>query len=121
MPFSAFAKESNLPTIQPYYVYTSTIDTNLSISSTGVADVKAKIIGNLSTTSVRVNVYLQRYSGGSWITVDSWSQSSNSSRTTLQKNVVVTKGYQYRVQASYYAYVGSQYEHLVRYSSAVWY
>lgn len=105
-----------------YYLYTNQLTTELVIFSTGTAKVTAGIEGVVGTvTSVQVNAYLQRYSGGSWVTVDSWSQSSNPSRTTLLRNISVVKGYPYRVQASYYAYSGSEYEHLVRYSPVVWY
>ena len=106
--------------IVPYWSYTNSTNTLLSISTSGVATAVGIITGYQGiTTKVIIYLYLQRYQSGAWTTINSWSQTFNSYRGTLQGTASVSKGYQYRVQASYYAYSGSLYENIISYSSIV--
>ena len=108
------------PTIQ--WVYVNQTMTNLSISSSGQATLTAQLIGVPGVTSqVWIFMYLERYSNGAWTSVNSWHQSYQSISGTLQRQINVTSGYWYRVKASYYAYSGSEYEHIIQYSNLVYY
>lgn len=108
--------------ISPRLSYISSTDTSLSISTSGNASGMAKINGYQGvTTKVETYLYLQQYKNGSWQTVESWSQTDNNYRGTLQGTCSVSKGYNYRVKASYYAYSGSSYENIVDYSGEVSY
>ena len=113
---SAFAENN----ISPRYANINQADATLSVSS-GTATVRATISGVSKVTKVTVYAYLQQYTGGTWKNVASWSQSANSTSTTLVKTASVSSGYTYRVQASCYAYVGSSSENATAYSGSVYY
>lgn len=103
------------------WVYANQISTSLYISSSGEATATGQLVGYSGvTTEVWIFLYLERYSNGSWTTVNSWYQSFNSYRGTLQKSTFVSAGYWYRVMASYYAYSGGDYEHIGEYSNSVY-
>lgn len=102
--------------------YHSSADASLSISSSGVATAKGFIIGILGTTTkTTVHLYLQRYEDGEWVDVDDWTLSQNTVSTTLTETKSVDKGYKYRAKASCYAYSGSDYERVIKYSSEISY
>lgn len=104
------------------WVYINRTMTNLSITTAGYATATAQLVGIPGvTTEVWIFMYLERYSGGSWTSVDSWYQSYPTYSGILQKSTYVASGYLYRVKASYYAYSGDDYEHVVQYSSSVYY
>lgn len=119
----AFAEnETPLVGISPRWSYTSSTITDLSISTSGSATGTAKLTGYQGTTTkVITYLYLEQYANGSWSTIQSWSQTDDSYRATLQGTYNVSKGYKYRVKASYYAYSGSSSENIVAYSGEVSY
>ena len=111
------AKANPMP-MSMYIIFTST---NLAISSAGEAVVTGEILGNAGlTTEVWIYLYLEVYVNGSWTNETSWYQTYDSSYGTLQDTTDVASGYYYRVRASYYAFSGSDYENLVRYSNTVY-
>ena len=122
---SANGGESNKTVVTPKWSYVLTMNTNLSISSSGTAICTGKITGySGTTTKVEIYLYLQQYKNGAWSTVSggSWYQLFNSYKGTLQKTKSgLAKGYQYRVRASYYAWSGSNSENIVDYSGTVTY
>ena len=102
--------------------YHSAASATLSISSSGVATAKGSIVGILGTTTkTTVHLYLQRYEDGEWVDVDDWILSQNTVSSTLTETKSVDKGYKYRAKASCYAYSGSDYERVIRYSSEIMY
>ena len=108
------------PTVTDW-AYVNQTATNLSISTSGEATATGQLIGYSGvTTEVWIFLYLERYSSGSWATVNSWYQSFDSYRGTLQSSTYVSSGYWYRVRASYYAYSGDDSEHIVQYSGSVY-
>lgn len=120
MSMNVFA--TNVQDISPYYDYTNSTTTDIYISSSGEASATGSLTGYQDiTTKVTINLYLQQYANGSWKTVDSWSETFNKYRGSLQGESTVSKGYKYRVKASYYAYSGSKYENIVSYSEEVKY
>jgi len=105
----------------PDWAYANRTLTNLSISSAGEATATAQLIGYPGvTTEVWIFMYLERYSGGFWTTVDSWYQGYYAYSGTLQETIYVPSGYSYRVKASYYAYCGDDYEHIIQYSNSIY-
>ena len=103
-------------------MYHSNANAELSISSSGNANVKCKIIGIPgTTTSTKMYVYLQQYIGGSWVNIGSWSDEANTVNLTIEESMAVDSGYKYRVEASCYAYSGSAGEHVTKYSAEVRY
>ncbi len=92
----------------------------LTISSSGMAEAKGKLTGLTGvTTKTTVHLYLQRYKDGKWENVDDWLSTGETVNRSLTKSKQVIKGYKYRAKASCYAYSGTKYEHVTKYSSAV--
>ena len=67
------------------------------------------------TTKIKTQLYLQKYSGGSWKTVDSWSGSKNGLNYLMARSKYVSKG-KYRTKAVFKIYAGNRVETLTRYS-----
>ena len=108
--------------VVPYWSYVSSVKTLLNISSTGTATCSGAITGYQGTTTkVSLALYLQQYENGNWENVRNWSNSFNSYRGNLTGTTSVSKGYPYRVKASYTAYAGSARENIVDYSHVVTY
>lgn len=86
------------------YVYINRANSTLSISNN-----TAHIFGYVQRTASGKTIYvkstLERYSGGSWDEVASWSASSNSYSASVSKTYRVSSG-TYRV-ATYYSVSGS--------------
>lgn len=103
------------------WMYVNRTSTSLSISSSGEATATAHLTGYPGTTTeVWIFMYLERYSGGAWTTVNSWYQSYYTYTGTLQQSAFAASGYWYRVKASYYAYCGDDYENIIQYSNSVY-
>ena len=119
VPAYAALPESGIELMAEYH---SAANATLSISSSGVATAKGSIIGILGTTTkTTVHLYLQRYENGAWVDVDDWTLSQNTVSTTLTETKSVDRGYKYRAKASCYAYSGSDYERVIKYSSEISY
>lgn len=95
---SVFAED-----IAPYYTGTSAISASLSISSSGKASCSG-IIRLYSGYSASFTMKLQKYTGGYWSTVKTWSTSD---KHILSKEYYVTSGYNYRVVTSASVYNSS--------------
>ena len=108
--------------ITPQMVYIYRANSNLSIASTGQAQVKCYVEGYSGiVTKVSIEAELQQYKDGDWVTINSWYQSSSSYRLTLSKSMAVPKGYSYQVVADVTAYNGSDSETQTVISSEVYY
>lgn len=107
--------------IESRYEYTSSAIAGLSISG-GSAEVYGSLIGYSGITDkVNMYLYLQRYENGSWTTVKNFYESFSRHSGSIEETVSVDAGYSYRVKGSYYAYDGSESEHITRYSATVEY
>jgi hypothetical protein len=93
--------------ISPMFTYINDADCDLSISANGVASMDASIECGPSVNKIRIVPNLQRYSGGSWQTVESWSQYYYSNTADWSRTYNVTSGYTYRLYVYFYAYNGS--------------
>ena len=102
--FSAHAAYRPTDSIQ--YNGTDCITASLTISSSGLASCSGTITLSYSSYSADMALDLQRYSGGSWHSVKSWSASDV---TSMHKSYYVTHGYSYRVVASATVYNASGY------------
>lgn len=96
--------------ISPMYTYISTAKTQLNIDSNGKADVTTYLTGNTNVTSTKATIRLQRYINGSWTTIKTWNESSNSRVLIFNDTYNVASGYDYRVQSVVTAYSGTQSE-----------
>jgi len=101
--------------------YISSCSANLGISSGGTATVTSSVTGVTGVTSVKIVATLQRYSGGSWSAVQSWTQTATGRFLSISKTKAVTSGYTYRVVSKVTAYNGSSSETTTVTSSQVSY
>ena len=100
----------------------ATAKAQIDISGVGIASATGKIVGIKGvTTKTRVDLYLQQYKRGSWVTIGEWSETNNEVNITLVKTQRVTKGYKYRAKAVCYAYAGTKYEQVTKYSEEISY
>lgn len=103
------------------YSYTSTVSTTLTISNAGVAKPRAVITGIPGTTTkLSATMNLQRYSNGSWQTIQSWSDSSTSNSLTISKSKTIAHG-RYRMHTVFKAYRKSKSERIIKNSGTVTY
>ncbi|OLS02457.1 hypothetical protein [Tissierella creatinophila] len=102
--------ENNLE-VNPYMNYISTSSCNLYKQSNDKVTIDCSIEGYKGiTTKVSITANLQQYERGKWINIKTFTQSSNSHRTSLSETVSITKGYTYRVSAQVKAYSASDIE-----------
>ncbi len=104
---SAFASQNNGGMMQPMWTNISTVGGGVSISSSGVASLSARMVAYDPVNNTKITTSLQQYKNGSWTTLSSWSQTSYSRNCSWASSKSVTKGYTYRLVCNYYAYNGS--------------
>ncbi|MGM9614426.1 MAG: hypothetical protein ACI3W7_02700 [Oscillospiraceae bacterium] len=119
---AAAAGEPTDSGISPYYNSLTTIMASISISDAGKAACNSYAKVNPTTNSVSLAMTLQRYTGGSWTYVTSWSTSGTGS-VSLDKSYYITHGYYYRVKgvATVYSSSGAYVEQVTIYSDSEYY
>lgn len=100
--------------------YITSSKSNLSISSSGAANVLCTVSGNTGITKTEIKAQLQRKVNNKWTTISTW-QSSGTRTCSLSKSTNVSKGYSYRVAATVKASKGSKSESKTIYSDAKYY
>ena len=111
----------SVPEITPYMLYTNSTTTGFDLTSSGVATGYASINGYASTTKIVIFIFLEKYSGGKWLTDGAWTSTTYSDHAFLYFTDTVSHGYTYRVRGSYYVYSGTAYEHTTVYSGTEYY
>ena len=98
--------------------YTSSTSQGISINN-GTATVTAAVTGYQSkATKVVMYMYLQQSKNGGWTNLTSYTHTFNNYYGAAEHYYsTCPKGYTYRLRCSYYVYSGSQYEHIIAYSS----
>ncbi|MBU5314471.1 hypothetical protein KQI38_20815 [Tissierella carlieri] len=96
--------------ISPMFTYISMAEAEIFINSSGKATVETYLTGNSKVTSTKATIKLQQYRGGSWTTIKTWDESSNSRILNFSSTYYVSSGYEYRVQSIVTAYSGTQSE-----------
>lgn len=118
---TAFGAITTAPDIQPMAANYMAASASISLSENTVK-ANGTITGKLGqTTKTSINLYLQQYRNGSWVTIDNWTSSGNTESRSLSKSKTVTKGYKYRAKAVCTAYVGSDKETVTKYSKSISY
>lgn len=118
---TAFGAITSAPDIQPMAANYMAASASISLSENTVK-ANGTITGKLGqTTKTSINLYLQQYRNGSWVTIDKWTSSGNTESRSLSKSKTVTKGYKYRAKAVCTAYVGSDKETVTKYSKSISY
>ncbi len=96
--------------ISPYMLYIRQTTSVLSISGT-TATVDCSTLGVVGeATKAKIIAELQVKNGGSWTTVETWTDTQNSYRASVYETYSVTKGKTYRVKATATVWEGSQSE-----------
>ena len=99
---TAFGAITSAPDIQPMAANYMAASASISLSENTVK-ANGTITGKLGqTTKTSINLYLQQYRNGSWVTIDNWTSSGNTESRSLSKSKTVTKGYKYRAKAGLY-------------------
>ena len=95
---TAFGAITSAPDIQPMASNYMAASASISLSENTVK-ANGTITGKLGqTTKTSINLYLQQYRNGSWVTIDNWTSSGNTESRSLSKSKTVTKGYKYRAK-----------------------
>lgn len=98
-----FATETEIPSVSPRYTHIQYNVVNLDINTTtGIATCSASCF-TMENYTVKVECKLQRYQGGFYSTIKTWTNSGNQYASVYQ-NWAVYSGYQYRVYAIFYVY-----------------
>ena len=87
------------PHMTAFFVYTNRASSTLSISN-GKASIRGYVQKAPSGKNIELTSALERYSGGSWSVVESWSTFSTSSSVLIAETCQVSKG-KYRVATDY--------------------
>lgn len=99
----AFAANAVPPSVSSppimFFVYTNKASSTLNIAN-GKATIRGYVQKVPSGKRIELTSTLERYSGGSWAAVQSWSTSSTSSSASISKTYQVSKG-KYRVATDY--------------------
>lgn len=110
VPATIYAEEVAADEPQPYLNIIKTV--SISLTKNGS---KAEATGYTSASfdATRINMYceLQRYTGGTWKLVTSWTANAADSIVSFSKTFSVGSG-KYRVKGTAYAYIGTQKESL---------
>lgn len=118
---TAFGAIASAPDIQPMAANYMAASASISLSGSAVK-ATGTITGKIGqTTKTSINLYLQQYRNGSWVTIDNWTSAGNTESRSLSKSKTVTKGYKYRAKAVCTAYVGSDKETVTKYSKSISY
>lgn len=98
-----FAAEVNTPVITPRYTHIHNNKVDLDINTTtGIANCYASCF-TMGNYTVKVECKLQRYQGGFYSTIKTWTK-TGSQLASVDENWAVYSGYQYRVYAIFYVY-----------------
>lgn len=90
--------------IQPYFTNIVRFENGFDISASGKASVSVYFKAQ-NVDSVRVDANLQQYKNGAWVTIKSWTNTSEGTDVGLNKEYYVAKGYSYRLASEGKAYI----------------
>ena len=103
------------------FTYILTHAADIGIDGNGLASVTSDVETNQDAT-IKITGYLQRYSGGTWSNVRSWSQTEYSTDwSTMDKSYYVTSGYYYRYKSVTTVTVNGNNESSTVYTSSEYY
>lgn len=90
-------------TITPRYTYIFALFAGLEIDTTwGIATCEGEITAR-NSYPVKINMYLQQYKNGQWVTLKSWT-SEDLQNAALTRHYAIDQGYKYRIYVEGYVY-----------------
>ncbi len=103
---SGFSQTASASEITPYYVRVTCTVMDLSISSSGKADILASVAASYPTDKIVGTVSLRRFTDSGWESIKDWSL-DDTGTATLDTIRYVTKGYLYQLTSSFDVYDGN--------------
>lgn len=91
--------------ISPMNVYISRSTNSLDISG-GTASCTANMRASSQITKVKIISRLQYQKSGSWVTLETYTDSADTYSVSQYETCSVSGGYQYRLASTFYAYKG---------------
>lgn len=110
IPTTTYAEEVVVDEPQPYLNIIRTVTISLTKNGSK-AEASGSLSADFDATRVTMHCDLQRYTGGMWKVVTSWTETSTNSMLGFSKSYSVGSG-KYRVKGTAYAYIGTQKESL---------
>lgn len=102
---------------QSRFNYIDVYTNKFEISENGKASFSTTLWAR-NIDKVRLTGYLQQYSNGKWITIKSWSNTTNGTEAILAKSWFVSSGYLYRYKSYAYLYNNGEFVETTNYISA---
>lgn len=107
IPWSSYpvdAADNQKIGVQPFNLYISSTSESVSISN-GIATCSSSIRSTTNVTEVIIVAKLQKYQNGSWITQETFTETSYTYYGALSKTCAVEHGYSYRLVTTYQAVI----------------
>ncbi|MGL5716067.1 MAG: hypothetical protein ACRCXT_14565 [Paraclostridium sp.] len=98
-----------LDSTQEFMQYIVLAKNNLTINSSGVANITCSVAGKSGVNKTEITSNLQQYKDNKWVTIATWKGSGTKS-CSMNKSKSVAKGYSYRVSSTVKAYIDSKSE-----------
>ncbi len=86
------------------YQHISSFKTDLKISSSGKASIRASLKGDTSVKKVKINSNLMRYKNGYFSTYIAWNKTKYSNYAFINESYYVPSGYSYKLVTTVYVY-----------------
>lgn len=100
---SGFSQTASASEITPYYVKVTSTIMDLTISSSGKADILAAVTASYPTDRIVGTVSLMQFTDDGWQSIKDWSLDNNG-EITLDTIRYVSKGYLYQLTSSFDVY-----------------
>lgn len=115
-------EENNLLVdIVPLWTMINKVTNGLDINTNGNASMFSRISTYREVDNIRISAHLQRYEGGSWITIKHWAQDYTGSSALWTKSWYVNKGYNYRLMTYFHVSKGTSEESTILISGIKYY
>lgn len=99
------------------YKFIRFADCSIFISEDGCANITASLKSTMSSDTVNISLYLQRYDGD-WTTIKKWEKKCTSLFCFFSEEIDVNKDFEYRIEVYYTASKGAFTETLKTVESA---
>lgn len=118
----AASNSSESHVISPMWVSITDYSNSFNISASGLAQFETILYARSTINKVVINASIQQYKNGSWQTLKSWSNTSNSNSGYLSQQLYVTSGYYYRLVSTATVYRNNVFVEQTSYTgSRYWY
>ena len=107
--FPANAAVIEEETISPMYTYTTSVTSNLSISSK-TATCTSNVVGKSGVTKIEITQRLQKKNGDSWNNIKSWTNTYTTVGATFKNTKSSLASGTYRTRTIAKVYKGTDYE-----------